>query len=698
MFRATLVCALLAAAGAVSTNSASRSSRADLAAGQRANPIRRVVTLLQNMQKQVTEEGKNEEDLYKKFMCYCTTGKSQLETSITMAEEKIPKVTSALEEAKSRKAQLDSDIKKHKADRAEGKQALATATALRSKEASAYARLSSDFSTNLSALKAATAAIEKGMAGAFLQSAQASTLRKLSIDVDMSPADRDMLTAFLSQGEGYAPKSGQIVGILKEMSDTMGKELSDATATEEAAIKDYEALAAAKTKEIEALSASIEATLEKSGKLALDIVAMKEDIDDTSKTLSEDKAFLDGLETGCATKKAEWEERSKIRTDELLAIAETIKILNSDDSLELFKKTLPSASASSFVQIQVSSKAMRRRAQSAVKRARRQAADRHRARIDLIALALSGKKVEFTKVLKLIDDMVEMLQKEQVEDETKKEYCAVELDAADDKKKAAENALEDANHNKESCKAGIATLAEEIAALIDGIKALDKEVAAQTQQRKAENTEYKELLASDSAAKELLKIAKNRLNKFYNPKLYVPPAKKELGAVDAVARDFNVALVQVSESRSEVDPGPPPDTFGEYKKTSEENTGVIEMINTLIKSLDLDMTEAKAEEKNAQEEYVLFIKDSAGKRQADTKAVADKEESKANLEADLEEYKAAMVSAYKELEATAQYISSLHAQCDFLLNFFEVRKKARAGEIGALQDAKAVLSGADYSS
>merc|ERR1740121_1405889 len=104
-----------------------------------------------------------------------------------------------------------------------------------------------------------------------------------------------------------------------------------------------------------------------------------------------------------------------------------------------------------------------------------------------------------------------------------------------------------------------------------------------------------------------------------------------------------------------------------------------------------------AEEKNAQEEYELFIKDSAGKRQADTKVVADKEESKANLEADLEEYKAAMISVYKELEATAQYISSLHAQCDFLLNFFEVRKKARAGEIGALQDAKAVLSGADLS-
>ncbi|CAK0801420.1 unnamed protein product, partial [Prorocentrum cordatum] len=82
-------------------------------------------------------------------------GLFRLETSITMAEEKIPKVTSALEEAKSRKAQLDSDIKKHKADRAEGKDALAKAAALRSKEATEYAKLKSEMETNLSALAAA---------------------------------------------------------------------------------------------------------------------------------------------------------------------------------------------------------------------------------------------------------------------------------------------------------------------------------------------------------------------------------------------------------------------------------------------------------------------------------------------------------------------------------------------------------------
>merc|ERR1719282_808477 len=105
----------------------------------------------------------------------------------------------------------------------------------------------------------------------------------------MGSADRDMLTSFLSQGqtEGYAPKSGQIVGILKEMSDTMSKDLGDATATEEKAIKDYEALSLAKTKEIEALTSTIESKLERSGQLGVEIVAMKEDLDDTKGTLSE---------------------------------------------------------------------------------------------------------------------------------------------------------------------------------------------------------------------------------------------------------------------------------------------------------------------------------------------------------------------------------------------------------------------------
>merc|ERR1719201_2369716 len=99
-------------------------------------------------------------------------------------------------------------------------------------------------------MKKATAAIEKGMGGAFLQTSTASILKKLSITVDISSVDRDILTSFLTQSSesGYAPASGQITGILKQMTDTMVKELESATAEEKASISDFDGLMAAKAK------------------------------------------------------------------------------------------------------------------------------------------------------------------------------------------------------------------------------------------------------------------------------------------------------------------------------------------------------------------------------------------------------------------------------------------------------------------
>merc|ERR1712153_172646 len=75
------------------------------------------------------------------------------------------------------------------------------------------------------------------------------------------------------------------------------------------------------------------------------------ELEDTETSLAEDEKFLAELETGCATKEKEWAEVCKTRQEELVALAETIKILNDDDALELFKKTLPSAAAASLVQV-----------------------------------------------------------------------------------------------------------------------------------------------------------------------------------------------------------------------------------------------------------------------------------------------------------------------------------------------------------
>merc|ERR1719506_2975362 len=121
------------------------------------------------------------------------------------------------------------------------------------------------------------------------------------------------------------------------------------------------------------------------------------------------------------------------------------------------------------------------------------------------------------------------------------------------------------------------------------------------------------------------------------------------------------------------------------------------MIDLLVKDLDKEMTVAKAEEKDAQEDYETFMKDSSDKRAEDSKTLGDKEATLADLQAALEKDTEAKASTTQELAATLQYIQSLHNECDWLLQYFEVRKEARTSEIDALGKAKAVLSGADYS-
>merc|ERR1719298_205828 len=128
------------------------------------------------------------------------------------------------------------------------------------------------------------------------------------------------------------------------MIDEMTAGLADAEAAEKEAISNFEGLMAAKTKEVETLTAAIEEKTQRVGELAVDIVEMKNELGDTEEAAIEDKKFVADLEKNCASKQKEWDARSKMRAEEILAIADTIKILNDDDALDLFKKTLPSPS------------------------------------------------------------------------------------------------------------------------------------------------------------------------------------------------------------------------------------------------------------------------------------------------------------------------------------------------------------------
>lgn len=200
---------------------------------------------------------------------------------------------------------------------------------------------------------------------------------------------------------------------------------------------------------------------------------------------------------------------------------------------------------------------------------------------------------------------------------------------------------------------------------------------------------------------QVLGFAKNRLNKFYNPKLYVPPPKKELSAEDHIVAGIGgEAFIQEqmkANNDASAPPPAPPASIEAFKKKGKESTGVIEMIDLLISDLDKEMAQHEAEEKDAQGDYEEMMEDSAAKRTADTKSLDEMDSAQADMESQLQKHKSSHKSDTKELAATKKYIASLHQDCDWLLKYFSVRKEARASEIQALDKAKAILNGADFS-
>jgi len=300
------------------------------AAKGRANPIRKVVNMLQKMQAKVQEEGEKETALFEKYMCYCSQAGGDLAKSIEKAGSSISEFGTKIKAAQDQMTQLKDQLKEAQAERAAAKDAMSQAMAVREKEAQSFLAEKQAGDKDLKAALKAINAIETGVAGAFLQTESAHILQEFAANKrDMlDDDDRTDLLSFLSgsQNSDYAPQSGQILGILKQMADEMSKNLADATAEEEKAVKIFDELMLAKKKEVTALSKDVETKLTRIGSLGMTIMQMKNDLGDTEESLVADKEFLANLDEVCEKKKKEWDVIVKTRSEELAALADTIKI------------------------------------------------------------------------------------------------------------------------------------------------------------------------------------------------------------------------------------------------------------------------------------------------------------------------------------------------------------------------------------
>jgi len=307
-----------------------------------------------------------------------------------------------------------------------------------------------------------------------------------------------------------------------------------------------------------------------------------------------------------------------------------------------------------------------------------------------LKMSSKGKTHGLESVIKMVDDMVVILGKDQADDDKSKTFCEDELEKTTDEQKVATDKKAQVEAAIEETSDAVAALADSIATLEQDIKDLDKTVATATEQRKEEHEDFTEATQLNEAAMQLIEKAKNRLQKFYNPTLYKAPPKTE----NTMEEKIIIAGTFVQIKAHDEDDSD--DTFTATYQKSEKSAGVIGLMDMMIREIETDMKDAAYEEKTSQSDYAKLMEESEETRTANSKAIVTKTSSKAAAEAKLESAKEALTAVSTDLDLIAATLGDLHMQCDFLLQNYDLRKEARTNEIESLKTAKAILSGANF--
>jgi hypothetical protein len=234
------------------------------------------------------------------------------------------------------------------------------------------------------------------------------------------------------------------------------------------------------------------------------------------------------------------------------------------------------------------------------------------------------------------------------------------------------------------------------------------------EQRKEEHGEFITFQTENNAALQLIEKAKNKLFKFYRPNQYKEAPKQELtdeekilaasGRSDLIATAAPEMIqtqlyTQLRESTSDDAAGappPPPATWDAYQKKDGKSNGVIALMDMLQKELEDGITEAENEEKTAQKDYERLMVESKESRASMSESITTKEVAKADLDTKIEATKEKKTSQEAQLSSLKQTMAQLHADCDFLVENYDLRKAARENEVEGLKNAKSVLSGASF--
>jgi len=659
------------------------------AAREGENPIRKIVTLLQNMQGEIETEAEEAKKMYQKYMCFCDTNIAQTTKEIEEGTELVGQLENEIKGLVGANSQIAAQVTDLKAELAENTKSIEEQSGVRKEEAAQFAEESTETKNSIAAIDKALPALMKGVS--FKQ--QQALLQALAPLAKGTQHEAD-ITTLLQADESTMGSTDTIIGILKQMSENFKQNLQEMIQDEEKAIAKFEELLASKNAEIGAAEKEVDSLKEQESANAQAAAQSKEELIKARNALATNTDRLVDLKKGCADKTAEYDTATKGRQLELEAIGQAIKILNDDDALDLFKKTLPSPS---LVQKDKSGED--------------DPAAQVWAQLDAPSFVELSAKPALAPVVKLVADMHTQLGAAQEDDDKQRDFCKDSI-AQNEKTKAEKVGQVNlvVQFIKELTNEQSA-IAEQIATLKSEIEKIEAAVKEATEQRESEKEIFTKTTAEQNAAIAIIEKAKEVLGKAFGPKSLVQmntpkptsdsdmenmlglsflqtkaPAKES--AQDA---ELDNLLLQVGEDAGLVD------NFGMKQQPAERGkagAGIMAIMDEMKHDIELELADLKHNEDESQADFDKLSTESGKAVKNKKKEITGRSEAKAAVDEKISIQTGVKKGYDDEVTSLNEKLAALHEQCDFLLDNYEERKKARAQEMEGLSKSKAVLEGA----
>jgi len=683
--------------------------------------VDKVISMLEDLQLQVLAEGEQEAKTYNKFACFCkTTQKDKTEAIKTGRDEKaslsaeITKLSDERDELDKKIALLAEEIK-------EAEKRMKEATVESDKALKEYEVNNADLEAALYALTEAIKVLKSSQTPTLVQlQAIGKTLQQAALMADAlglgGKAVQKAMTVLLQQADADVPvemedykfHSTGIIETLEKLLDDFRKTKADVDADEVKRVAEYDALMQKEHDLVKAKTLAMKEAKKNREQKIEDIGTASQELTTVSATLLDDMEYLDELNTICSDKAKTWDQRTKLRANELTAITQATGIIKATVREKTEASTIRFAEVGSVLHladaVTSSDGAMETiEAEAEISEAdeaplgflQRKSVQRHQpVSVDggrqLIISLLKGKGKElkstllmslasriaedpFAKVKKLIQELIERLLTEAANEADQKGWCDKAIADAKQKRTYAAEEIEDLNVKMAKLEALSDKLGEDLKLLAEEIAEIKTAQAEAEKNRADEKAENANTVSEAKEGLSAVTMAIDILNKFYKT---AAKAEVDLSLAQGPLDDAPDAGFKIGEA---------------YKGAQAESGGIIGMLEVIQSDFTRTIRETIKDEAEAEQQHLEFMTES-GKSLAE-KQVAEKEKTKLKDETDsnLNDADDDLNSQTKILVTSIKELMELQPACIDTGMSYADRVALREEEIAALKKALCIL-------